>query len=258
MMIGMFSPDWVARPPESAFEYLAESRYGFSRIDLQLFSEELEAFAAIDIRRDLDYDSLGDGASLEEEVALFLQAVGVTPSESIATAAASIAVIARKVLALSQREVAWFFLRALTPTSNYDIARWHIDGPYYLAVPSDRPQHKFVATLQGPSTIFYALSRQFQETRKVLWMHMSNRMLLSELFEADRIFSLERGEGAFFFGGNAKVGAFHSEPPIRENRLFFSIVPCRPEQLSDLKKRTVDNPNRHVPRFHQQMYTAST
>ena len=49
----------------------------------------------------------------------------------------------------------------------------------------------------------------------------------------------EREEGVFFMGGKKDFAALHSEPPVHEKRLFFSLIPCSEQQLIELKPKVM-------------------
>src|SRR5262249_15908206 len=94
---------------------------------------------------------------------------------------------------------------------------------------------KFVVTLVGPTTLFYPLPL---ELRKSTEQMVHNRQYMKNLCRPENIISPRLGEGAVFRAGQYTTSAaLHSEPPIHEDRLFFSIVPCMEMQLPALKVR---------------------
>ena len=71
-------------------------------------------------------------------------------------------------------------------------------------------------------------------------MKVRDRNYMKEFCQIENIVSPRLGEGVVFVGGRGVgLAALHSEPPIHENRLFFSIVPCTENQLVELKARVL-------------------
>ena len=221
--------------PTAALESLVESRYGFSVFDLGV---DLSDFEQIHIAAPLDYNQFGEFSKIEGEVIDYLSRVGPNDLNVVKRAAAKIDRIVKMVMSSSGKQTAWICLRASTATDRYDLPRWHMDGHYYRQ--SDSLQYKFATTLIGASTHFYPLSRELKELRRVIRIHTGNRKFTSELCQGGPIFSPTVGEGVFVLAGDRNVAALHTEPPIHEPRLFFSIVPCSEEELKDLKTVVID------------------
>jgi hypothetical protein len=226
-------------PPAYALESLVDCRYGYSFVDMGLFGEDLNDFNAIDIQKDQDFNRFGDLANLEAEIGSFLNEIGPNDAGTIQRVARRVHEIAMEILAISDKESCWVFLRASTPNDRYDLARWHMDGHYYNPV-KDVIQYKFVLTLKGPSTLFYPIPRESIELRRVIWRNMNNRQFMTELCDVTKIATPQKGQGAFFIAGNSFLAAVHSEPPIHESRLFFSITPCNQDELAVLRGKVME------------------
>jgi hypothetical protein len=129
------------------------------------------------------------------------------------------------------KENAWLMVLAFVPTDNYNIPRWHIDPFYFL--PEETPL-KFIATLKGPSTLFYFLPEERRKEFALLnpYHHENWR----DVFDPSRVTQAKKGEGAFFITGNMDRGAVHSEPPIHEERIIFSVIPANEEELEMLRR----------------------
>lgn len=175
----------------------------------------------------------GDMALIRFEIEKFFLQIGDNPEEQARIAAQKIENLAGSLLKASGREVGWIHLQAWTYTSEYDIPRWHMDGLYFRT-PENFLPYKFVATLKGPSTLFYPADATL---RKIATDYRGDREYLQEIFPLTHTFIPPIGDGVLFIGSDWNRAAIHSEPVIHEERLFFSIIPCEREQLAELKPR---------------------
>ncbi|MGI4851060.1 MAG: hypothetical protein ACRYGR_03895 [Janthinobacterium lividum] len=158
-------------------------------------------------------------------------------------------------------------LRAFKETTAFDQPRWHMDGCYYESF--DGTQLKFAIVFKGPSTLFYPLSfderqkftdftseswqkirtqfdqslqqntmteEQIQDEKNRLY-EQEEKIFLSQMIQKSQIISLPSGQGMIFKVGNLTTAALHSEPPIKEDRLFLSIVPCGFKDISGMRQR---------------------
>ncbi len=224
-----------AEPPAQALVSMIDSPYGFSIIDLNLSSEELAVFHLFSIHTAKSFHHFGNLATLEEELVAFFNQVCDGDAETFAQAAACIHNIAKQIVPLSGKSLAWVGLRAFTPTQAFDIPRWHMDGYYYSPSKTPSFQYKFVTTLIGPSTLFYPLPRSSEHLRRVVWKNIPDRQFTAEFCQALVPISLKEGEGAFFIAAQFRHAALHSEPPIHRDRLFLSIISCNEQELAELK-----------------------
>jgi hypothetical protein len=217
----------------NALSNLKENRYGFTFVDAGITEIDLTNFSRIDIQREWIYHLFGEFEHLEEIIADFIGEVGENDREVILQAAAQIGHLIKEVINTSGRETAWVHLHSFIPTNKYDLPRWHMDGAYYASEERDDLLFKYVITLMGPTTLFYFLP---PELRKTAESHTNNRHYMKKFCQTENIASPSLGEGAVFIAGRG-AAALHSEPPIHENRLFLSIVPCKNNQLAELKAR---------------------
>jgi len=222
-------------PPKAAIESLVTKKYGFSWTDVGLTQSDLDELDQIKIDKNRDLNQFGNLESLEENVAVYLTEIGDNATDLAALIARKVNRIAQEVMASTMRETGWFCLRAGVPTNKFNQPRWHVDGNYYHSF--GEIQYKFVLSLVGASTLFYPMPIDHEELRKIIWIHMANRGFMTELFRIEEVLTPPRGLGAIFIAGDSRTAGFHSEPPIHENRLFFSIVPCSNSQLPELRKK---------------------
>lgn len=227
-----------SEPPASVLEALAHNRYGYSFVDVGLTPADLFALDQIQIGVNRDYNQFGGRANWEEEIAHFLAEIGPNQPPLIEQVAKRVAQIADEVMTASGRPTGWICLRAGVPNTQFDQPRWHMDGHYY-SVKARSIQYKFALTLIGASTLFYPIPKDYISLRRIIWMHMGSRSFMSELCQPDKATSAVRGQGAYFTAGDYRIAAIHSEPPIHENRLFFSIVPCEEDELETLKGKVM-------------------
>jgi len=214
---------------------LKENPYGFVFVDRGITREDLAYFNQIDIQTERFYHHFGEVKNIESSIADFLQKVGENGEEYSLQIASRISSFAEEVVKESGKNEAWVHLRASIATDRYDASRWHFDGYYYTPEDADDLLFKFAATLVGPSTLFYMLP---PELRKTIGGRIRDRKYMEKFCEEEQIVAPKLGEGAIFVGGKG-VTALHSEPPIHEKRLFFSVVPATKAQLPQLKQRVL-------------------
>ncbi len=220
----------------------------FVYIDLSLTPENL------DLIDQLKFDLLPEGAStqynrygdlhlINDELSIFFKEIGNNDQNVISVVAEVIAKTTQQVVRASNKDSAWLSVRVSKPNSFYDIPRWHVDGQYYgFNNPSPNPEliFKFAATLKGSSTLLYNLPH---EQRDIFIEHCEDRQFLSEFLDLNKAESPKRGEGVIFVVANDKIAAVHSEPPVHENRLFFSILLGDKSEIEELYPRNHPKPN---------------
>ena len=214
---------------------LKDNPYGFYFFDIGITEQDLADFNSLDVQAEKFYHQFGELSNTERGIADFLSKIGENDENLVLRVASRLTQITNQFMASSQRETAWVHLRASVPTDRYDIPRWHMDGYYFTPV-EGYLMYKFAVTLVGPSTLYYPIP---QELRRTAWRHMLDRKYMQEFCQADRVMSPKEGEGVVFLAGKKTESALHSEPPIHQNRLFFSITPCNEKQLAELKVKVL-------------------
>jgi hypothetical protein len=222
-------------PFDNALIALSQDPHGFVFVDLGISEEDLLEFQQIDIHQTSEYNQFGELHELETKLFSFLNTLGANPTSRIERLHTCLLEIVDQVILFSGEETAFICLRAFRPTTDYDLGRWHLDGYYFTPRDPNALMYKLVLTLAGPSTLFYPLPPSL---RHEIWPHMPDRMYMHTFCQSGPLLSAKRGEGCLFLGGTRLRAALHSEPPIHENRLFFSIVPCDQKQLIELQKKT--------------------
>ncbi len=221
---------------EKGIESLNHDFQGYTVVSNVFENSEIQKFAQIDIQKKEYFLYSGNASSKIDGLEEFFLKIGNNSKDLSAWATEKIHTLMKRILQASKREVACFLVQSFIPSSDYDIPRWHTDGLYFRA-PFDYLAYKFVITLKGPSTLFHPADPVL---RKIVQEHCYDREYLSKICTSPEIFSPNTGEGAFLIGSNWKHNvAIHSEPPIHEERLFFSAIPCNQEQLVELTQKMV-------------------
>lgn len=213
--------------PNSSFVYY----------DLQPSESERSALKTLKINTTDAYNNYGNLNVLESEVREFLKTVNNGSESSAQDVARLITRLVKEILQGCGQETAWVTVRSFTSTSEYDLPRWHTDGYYYA--PYEGDPYKFAITLKGPPTLFYQLPADKREAfyalqRKGNEKNEYNRQALAEMLStAKEAISIGQPyQGAVFIVGSNHA-AVHSEPPIKEERLFLSILPGSKKQIKE-------------------------
>ena len=220
---------------EDALKNLKSSPHGFSLVNVGLTADDLKSFDSIDIEKDHFYHQFGDLENTAEKITSFIRAIGRNDNSLAERIGTTLAEITHKIMDASGRETGWVYLRAFVPTDAYDIPRWHMDG-YYFEPDAITCMYKFALTVKGHPTLLYRLPK---ELRLFAWQHMRDRVFMHSFCQPELVVTPEREEGVFFMGGKKDFAALHSEPPVHEKRLFFSLIPCSEQQLIELKPKVM-------------------
>ena len=150
-------------------------------------------------------------------------------------------------------EYFWLDIRCTLPTNNYDIPRWHCDGPWLTQ--NGQKQTKFVTILKGPGTLLMIDSKKIR--KKFIKIHKQQASekrgkdpraqyeitqkyrpkFATELAKGSRI-QLANDQGLIFTGTDGTDQyinncSIHSEPVKDRPRFFISIVPGTQEQIQE-------------------------
>jgi hypothetical protein len=129
----------------------------------------------------------------------------------------------------------WFTIRLAKRTDAFEIPRWHRDGKMFRVgategVPSKC--YKIAVTLLGAPTLVLentplvaeiARGRMFEERRETL----------AHAFERSPQVEIATGQ-IFAFTCGEPDSPIHSEPDIKSDRIFMSVVPGTPDQIKEL------------------------
>jgi hypothetical protein len=201
----------------------------FSAIDLRFFQEELLCINTLKIRATKNYKRFGELYLLKEELPVFLRSIGNDDEHVIYVVTEMICRIVCAVKEACNKDSAWICVRAFLPTAEFDIPRWHTDGYYYS--PYAGFAVKFATALQGRQTIFYPLPHSMREQ---FYVCKDDRAALNKLLDYEKSKSATQGQGVFFIVGDKNYAAVHSEPAVKEERLFLSVLPGNKEEIEEL------------------------
>jgi hypothetical protein len=228
------------REIQTAIKALSPSR-SFAYYDLHLSEDEKSTVNALKINKTDSYNNYGNLNVLESEVREFVKALGKGNETDAKEVAGLIVRLVNEILQASGRETAWVAVRAFTPTSEYDVPRWHTDGYYFEPYSGD--PYKFALTLKGPPTLFYRLPDNKREEFYALWrkgteQNDHNRQAFADMLgrSKEAISIAQPYQGAVFIVGSHNA-AVHSEPPIKEERLFISILPGSRTQIKEWESK---------------------
>ena len=233
-------------PPAQAIHSMAKAAYGFSIVDLGA-DLDLAPFERLILNKSRHFNAFCSLEELDAKLFVYFQQLGDNSPDAIGPCVEAIHKIGSQILQASGKQLAWFCLKASLPTEAYDLPRWHMDGYYYRPVSNDSPQYRFAITLLGPSTLFYLLPTDYVNMRRVIWAHMTDRLFTAQLCSGGPSYQSPKGEGVFFIAASAGRAALHTEPPIHEKRLFFSMVPYDPEKLESLTKSVMEHYKSEMP-----------
>jgi hypothetical protein len=175
----------------------------------------------------------------------FLATIGNNSNDCINTIHNLIIQLTKNVCTAYGKDAVWISLRVSLPNDLFDIPRWHCDGEFYGSVNKNERQSKFIISLIGPGTL---LSNPPKEVRDKFFLirdmrpvneekYQENRMARYNLLKNEKQVKLNNSQAVIFFVGNTETCAIHSEPPIREPRMFLSILPGYKSEIEELKQR---------------------
>lgn len=230
-------PDNRKTPASTLAEALKADK-SFSHFSLGLEEAEQAQLSALKVSHEATYDNFGAGDVLQEETAKFIESLGNTKEEA-QLAANVVNSLLQQTLKDFGAEAAWVAVRATLPNDAFDIPRWHQDGAFFKT--ENGEQKKVAAVLKGAPTLFNGTEGTLRDAfRKALRNSEDDtaktRIGLSLLLDPALTEQAKAGEGSVFVTGSDRSGV-HSEPAMKEARIFFSILPGSKEQIEELRTR---------------------
>jgi hypothetical protein len=204
---------------------------GFSFVNLELSNYEIKLFDIINIINDLDYNRFGNLKLLKKELIDYFKKVCNNDITLIKEVVNIICRIIDKNIKKLNKETGWITIRSSLPNDEFDIPRWHMDGCYFE--PFNENNIKFIFVLKGPQTLLYDDNQKIRNLVK----NNEDRDFLSNNINLENSIKINKGYGVLFITGDNNIAAIHSEPPIKEQRLFISIVFGSQEQINNLDLR---------------------
>jgi hypothetical protein len=237
-------------------DYLNSETYDFKLFDINYTEQEQESIDNFKIEKKCSYNYNGSISSLKiNDLNTFLSEIGPNTKKDIDNVKQIILNLIKKVLKGYDMENFLLIIRVRVPDSEFDIPRWHRDGPYFgdTIITS-----KFATVLKGPGTLFIKSSTDNSEKFNELYDQEEKerierrekisipftkeqeeideryRALYATLPKNSDMVQLGKNQGVIFFADSGGIrGAIHSEPKLDENRIFISIVPGTKENVEE-------------------------
>lgn len=207
-----------------------------------LTTEEKRILKDFHVVRDGTYDRFTKLDRVQLEFADFLRnEIGSTDETANTTISAIIQRNAMAAVRTLGKETGWLTVRLSKPNHLFDLPRWHYDGWFFKPSP-DETVYKFAQALKGPSTLFLEIPDGVRMRLKELLFDRDmndydRRLRIAELLSSYQRQSPPNDRGVYFVVGSGKIDGIHSEPPINEDRIFFSVVPGSVAEINELAAR---------------------
>ena len=240
-------------------DYLKSEKYDFKTFPIKLTDSESNVINNLQVAKQSYFEHFGDLNLLDFED--FFSKIG-NDLKSVKIIEKVIRKITKKVLSGFGMDHFWISVRAVLPSSRFDIPRWHYDGTYFENITQ---QAKFAMILKGPGTLFIKKSKKVVESynkildqsskefREILDKNKIDFKDYKAQFEVQhkndekyrpkfvkelskyKVKQIKNNKGVIFWGGKNRnvVSALHSEPKIDQPRLFISILPGTKEMIEE-------------------------
>lgn len=219
----------------------------FKKIPLTFSWQDQVCLKELDIQR-VHEKICYDVKQLKTEAKFFFSCMGKNTTKACEKAADVVDRVTQQVLkeintrASSDKRYtnAYVMLRSYIPNIEYNISRWHTDG--YFFKPYQGDASKVVVVFKGAGTLFCAPTHR---VRGIFFRHqdaisgvptLADRKKLQEILKYSRKVQAPQWTGIEFEVGDKNRAAIHSEPPMKEHRIFLSIVPGSAKNLEERKK----------------------
>ena len=241
-------------------KYLKNPLQNFKLVSIRYTKKELDLINKLDIDKYSTFNYYGNKTNIDNnKLNIFLNNIGSNDNIDINILYNLIYKIISKITKAFDTDYIWFNVRVSLPNNNYDIERWHKDGPFFMN-PERINQYKFVTTLKGPGTLFYKKSTQINKIyennikkrrseQKKTGIEQSfddkiivkYRKKIANTLKNYEYNQSKNNEGLIFTTGNnynnLANGILHSEPKINVHRLFIIILPGSRGEINELIKR---------------------
>ncbi len=242
-------------------DYIKSDKYDFKMFPLKLSDNDKNTIANFKINSKNVFEYYGDLNSLDFKN--FFSKVGENNSKITKSIEKIIKKVIKKVLSGFDSEYYWLSVRVSLPNKEFDIPRWHYDGPYFKNIDK---QPKFAMVLKGPGTLVIKKTSKvektyneikekytkelFEEYKKINSDNFKDQYTLQRKYDEKyrpifakslskfKIQQLKNNQGLVFWGGRTgKESALHSEPKIDEPRMFISILPSTKENILEKQEK---------------------
>jgi len=235
---------------------LEESKKSASKIfKINYSTREQEIIKNIDIKRDIenDYKFCGKYLKILPQIEEFLEKVTNNTKKENIDLIKIVDRLVSKIVKGYNKKYVWVSLRVTYSNNYFETPRWHIDGSYH---PSDYELSKFVTVLKGAGTllkesndeskqIFFDTETEFDEAVKgkskedYQKIQEEYRKIHDDKLKNISTIQLKNDEGLIFFSGyNNKNSQIHSEPDMKEPRMFLSIFAMDDDGYEHMKNKS--------------------
>ena len=239
--------------PNDISNYINNPTTSFKIINLNINQKIKDILKNFNICRDSVFNHFDASKLLDiHKLKDFFITVGDNDIKAITALSKFIKKILLEVCTEYNKKYCWMTIRVSLPNTQFDIPRWHVDGPYYK---SDYIQTKFLLTLKGASTLVIEPKIKkrkefvniYEDNDKLKDIKLKDIEMLETQEKRNKLVSTEKIidilpllNGIISCSDTPKmntVGTIHSEPPISDNRIFLSILPMTKDEQLELKTR---------------------
>ena len=175
-----------------------------------------------------------------EKLKLFIKNIGNNSDKSINLLSKFIKNLLNNVCKEYNKKYSWLTIRISKANDNFNIPRWHYDG-YFYKNEVDKIQTKFLLTLKGPSTLVINPSEKIKnkfmkiKDNSKKWNDkefIKTRLKRNKIVKNEKIKKIKS-----LINGLISISkiTIHSEPPIKKDRIFLSILPMTKEECEFMK-----------------------
>lgn len=236
-------------PKQSLFP---EHLRGLEKNDFTVVEEEISFNPEnVDIVNEKEIDLFGGNMNeMGNSIDLFLADVGTNDEELLSELRQTLVRAIKGMLRDFKAESAMVMLRVKLPTTDFEIPRWHRDSSFFTRT-NGKKIFKKVFTPKGASTRFATINSEaaldlekvdqanFNKLREGLTspedFDQENLRIRKAVIDfVDELLPLTPGDSMIYeIGGHEMI--MHSEPDIKEPRIFMSVVVGSVEEIEEAR-----------------------
>nr|QBK89463.1 MAG: hypothetical protein LCMiAC02_05580 [Mimivirus LCMiAC02] len=226
-----------------------------ANIDLNTDEQNIGKKIKVNSNKKYEYYGIIEKGNQTKYISKFIQSLNNNKNISDDVANLYMEKIINLFLNAMNKDSAWIAIRASLPTDDFKVPRWHQDGYYYKAREFSTKKiklPKLVFVVKGDTTPFKSVSKKvredfielyrklykkldFQNLNKKLYLDI--RKQLDNLLKKSPTIQASNLQAGIFLVGLKEFATIHSEPDIKEKRLFLSIVPGSKDEIEELSKK---------------------
>lgn len=208
----------------------------YQTFDLKLSKAQSTTLEKIKVKKDINL-TLNGLYSWDSKISKFLKEAIHEDIDKIKTIIKS---LVREMMMITKKDSALIHIRASKKTSYFDVPRWHQDGNYFG---NNEALIKMVTTLKGDSTLVRKYTKdtirhinEYNDKLSKLYKDQSNGLDKKELRLRKELSDKlgptgEESKSSIVYYVNHQYGAIHSEPKIKQDRLFLAMLPASKKDL---------------------------